>query len=526
MADALWDTRLTEDQRSYLQTMRANGDALLQLIDDILDLAKVEAGQLTLEQTKFDLDDLIAKCAGALGVRAHGKRLELIVRIMPDVARMLVGDPLRLRQVLVNLLGNAIKFTAKGEVVLTVELAGPAKRRAKATGAGGEPTVTLHFTVTDTGIGIPRDKLDSVFERFAQADSSTSRKFGGTGLGLAIVKGLTELLGGRVWVESAPGQGSAFHFTAVLGIESPATGPSVPARDIAGARILVADDTAVNRLVVRETLTRLGAEVDEAASGAEALDRIAQAQAAGHPYGLVLLDSRMPGMDGFEVARRIRAGNGSGSDEVVTVLLLTSDDLGAKGAMARQAGAYCYLVKPIKRAELAVTAGAALGREPIKPAPARVEAPPAAPAPHPQTLRILLADDSPDNRALVHAYLKTTAWEIDDVEDGAQAVKKFTSEGPYDLVLMDIRMPVLDGYGATRAIRRWEREHGRVSTPIVALTASVFAEAVRKTREAGCTLHVAKPIKRQALLDVIGCVLGGVNEKVPPENPEAVRTSR
>ena len=523
MSDLLYETELTPEQRRYLDIVRSNSATLLGLINDILDLARIEGGRFKVEKTHLQIDELVEQVASGLALRAHQKGLEFAVRIAPEVPVNLLGDPLRLRQVLVNLLGNAIKFTAKGEVVLTVELAGPAGRPANAAGGDGEPTVTLHFTVTDTGIGIPRDKLESVFERFAQADSSTSRKFGGTGLGLAIVKGLTELLGGQVWVESVPGQGSAFHFTAVLGIESPGTGPSVPARDIAGARILVADDTAVNRLVVSETLTRLGAEVDEAASGAETLDRIAQAQAVGRPYGLILLDSRMPGMDGFEVARRIRAGNESGSDGVVTVLLLTSDDLGAKGAMARQAGAYSYLVKPIKRAELAVTAGAALGRAAIQPTPARVETPSAAPAPHPQTLRILLADDSPDNRALVHAYLKTTAWEIDDVEDGAEAVKKFTSEGPYDLVLMDIRMPVLDGYGATRAIRRWEREHGRVSTPIIALTASVFAEAVRKTREAGCTLHVAKPIKRQALLDVIGCVLGGAHEKMPSETPAAAR---
>jgi two-component system sensor histidine kinase/response regulator len=500
MADMLWESDLTEEQRRYLDIMRNNGATLLDLINDILDLAKVESGQLRFEEVDFDIRELVDKAAETMAMRAHEKHLELAGLVAPDVPHNLVGDPLRLRQVIVNLLSNAVKFTDRGEIVLSVEMV------HLDTGTG---TVSVRFSVTDTGIGIPREKTDSIFGAFTQADSSTTRKYGGTGLGLTIVKRLVEMYHGQVTVESEVGKGSTFSFSAEFKTR-PAPGTPALATasvDLAGMRILVVDDTAANRMILIEALTSQGVVVTSAESGQAALDEIDRAASAGESYQAVLLDCRMPAMDGIEVADQIRH-HGLERDHPI-IMMLTSDDLDATKARARAVGVEVYMIKPIRRANLFEALSRALGAAGATPTGASPAGRAGADSiagndvfEEMRPLRILLADDSRDNRLLVQAYFKKTPYILDEVEDGAAAVEKFRS-GSYDLVLMDIEMPIVDGYSATRAIRMIEKETERHRTPIIALTASVLEDALKKAVDAGCDAHVAKPVKKVTLLAAI-----------------------
>ena len=491
MADLLAETPLSDEQHKYVQIFRRAGDNLLALINDILDLSKVEAAQLELDRIGFDLNELVEKVTEMLAVRAHAKGLELVGHIAPEVPTWLVGDPTRLRQVLVNLLGNAIKFTESGEVVLHVEMEGEA--------TGGADSVTLHCSVLDTGIGIPPDKLEVIFDRFTQVDSSTTRRHGGTGLGLAITRCLVELLGGRIWVESQLGVGTTFHFTVRLEMQSPTQrSPKFTPVQLQGLRTLVVDDNDTNRLILREMLAGGNARVTEAAGGAEALARLQRAQAAGDPYRLVLLDCRMPDMDGFQVAEAMKHHQGLAN---ATIMMLTSDGRGGDLARAKALGLAGYIVKPVKRADLFTAISAAL-RPPL---PAKRESPPATvplPADAHPPLHILLAEDAEDNRLLIRAYLKQTAHRLDIAENGEVACGKFQT-GRYDLVLMDVQMPVMDGYDATRAIREWERAHHRPPTPIIALTAHALIGDEENSLESGCTAHLTKPIKKATLLAAI-----------------------
>jgi PAS domain S-box-containing protein len=498
MADMLWETDLTEEQRRYLDIMRSNSATLLDLINDILDLAKVESGHLSFEEIDFDIRELVDKVAETMGVRAHEKHLELACRVADDVPHVIVGDPLRLRQVIVNLIGNALKFTEQGEIVLSVEMARPD------TGSG---TASIRFMVSDTGIGIAHDKTNSIFDPFTQADLSTTRKYGGTGLGLAIVKRLVEMFGGAMKVESEVGKGSSFSFTAEFKTR-PGCAPVAPPAanvELAGMRILVVDDTAVNRMILREALASRGVLVTCVECGQAALDEIDRAAASANPYRAVLLDCRMAGMDGIEVAERIRLRGLQPQDRPI-ILMLTSDDLGATMARARQAGIEIFMVKPIRRDDLFAALGRALGAGSASSQPTSPTEVPSASgsqvSDEMRPLRILLADDSRDNRLLVRAYFKKTPYILDEAENGAVAVEKFRT-GTYDLVLMDIEMPILDGYSAARAIRAIERETGRRHTPILALTASVLAVALEKTIDAGCDAYVVKPVKKATLLDAV-----------------------
>ncbi|HVA80088.1 MAG TPA: PAS domain S-box protein [Candidatus Binataceae bacterium] len=498
MTDILWENSPTQEQRRYLSIMRSNSDALLNLINDILDLAKIESGRLQMETTDLKLDELIDKVAEMMAIRAHEKGLELSVRVAPDVPVHLIGDPLRLRQILINLVGNAVKFTETGGIVLSVDRATPDAAAAQPHGASDG--LRLRFSVRDTGVGIPSDKLGMLFSSFTQADSSTTRKYGGSGLGLAIVKRLVELHGGEIYVESEPGRGSCFSFTAQFGAGS-ADSPARPssAIDLSGVRTLVVDDTAVNRLIIREILAKESAEVSECESGAEALAELERAKCSGTPYRLLVLDGRMPGMDGIEVLRRLRELDKDGVGYRVVVVMLTSDDLGAQVASLREVGVESYLVKPVRRSELLATVARALGAQ--GPSTRGAEVSPADTV-SVSPLRILLADDSEDNRLLIRAYLKKTACELVEAEDGAAALQRF-KEGKYDVVLMDMRMPVVDGDTATRAIRAWERAEKLPRTPVIALTASALVEDVRRCLAAGCDLHVAKPVKRTTLVSAI-----------------------
>src|SRR5208282_3945064 len=337
MADLLAETRVSAEQRRYVETLVNNGTALLELINSILDLAKIESGRLSLERIPFDLYDLVEKAAETLAMRAHEKNLELIVRIAPTVRADLIGDSLRLRQILINLIGNAIKFTEAGEVQVTVE----------PDGAPDDPGC-LRFSVADTGIGIAPDKLPTLFSAFTQADSSTTRKYGGSGLGLAIVQRLVGMMGGRVWVESQSGKGSTFFFTAHFEVSDAPAATDRPI-DLDGTCVLLVDDNAVSRRIVRAMLAERRAAIAECASAEQALEAIAHAEQAGNPFGLMLVDARMPQTGGFEMVRRLRKQPGFKS---TVVMMLNSNGLPADLAMMKELGIAHHAVKPIKQREL------------------------------------------------------------------------------------------------------------------------------------------------------------------------------
>ena len=512
MADLLSETPLTKEQEEYVRVFRRASDNLLALVNDILDLSKVEAGGLTLEHVEFDLVELIEKTSEMVAKVAHDKGLELACQVMADVPRDLVGDPHRLRQILLNLMGNALKFTMAGEVVLRVEMMNDERGTQNSEPSSlSAPTssfnasihhssfIVLRFSVSDTGIGVPGDKLGIIFESFTQADSSTTRQYGGTGLGLAISKRLVELMGGRIWATSTVGQGSTFSFTAKFRVqEEPKVRTLAPPAELQGVKVLVVDDSATNRLVLKGILTAWGMQVVEAPNGVDGLAELMRAHESGDPYRLVLLDCRMPAMDGFQVAERLRAiPNLAG----ITVMMLTSDSRTDDKTRSQELGMAGYLVKPVKRAELFEAIATAMGRSQVfAPAPALDSAPAA--TKDQRALRILLAEDSQDNRLLVQSYLKHTPHHLDLADNGAIAVAKFKARG-FDLVLMDMQMPIVDGYAATRAIKQWEKETGRPPTPIIALTAFALREEIQKSLDAGCTAHLTKPIKKATLLNAI-----------------------
>ena len=494
MTELVLDTKLNAEQRRYLDVVINNGNALLELINDILDLAKIESGRLNLEAMDFDVVELTEKVADTLAVRAHEKEIELAVRFEAGVETALSGDPLRLRQVLVNLIGNAIKFTDRGEVVVTV------KRNRDGKGPG-----SLIFAVSDTGIGISHEHLSSIFSEFTQADSSISRKYGGTGLGLAIVGRLVALMGGRVWAESELGKGSTFFFTVELGTAraSAVRNSLEKGPDLAGMRALVVDDNFTNRIILREMLESEGASVVEAASAEEGLLQIEEAQTVGSPFGLLLLDCVMPGMNGLEMARHVR--NNLGLRDVI-IMILSSNELNARLSEMKEIGLTQHIVKPVKRRDLFAAIAEAFADAGVCAATSDVGGTPVSPrienTVFTRPLRILLADDSPDNRLLIGAFLKKTPYKLTSVGDGQEAVEKFQKE-KFDLVLMDIQMPVLDGYAAVQTIREWEREHHLPETPIIALTASALLEAVERAKAVGCDSHVSKPISKSVLLEAI-----------------------
>ena len=488
MADLLWETALSAEQRQYVRIFRRAGTTLLNLLNDILDVSKIESGHMELEEIEFDLWDVLEKVCELLAMRAHEKGLELACRVMPDIATNLRGDPTRLRQVLMNLVGNAIKFTEKGEVVLRVE------REPGSNQAG-----RLQFAVSDTGIGIPEEKLSQVFGTFTQLDSSTSRKYGGSGLGLAIAKYFVERMGGRIWVESKASIGSTFYFTAQFGASRESTTVRSSQRlDLKGLRTLIVDDNATNRLILAEALAGWGALLTTAEDGEQALMELNRASDAGEPYGLVLLDCRMPGLDGFQVAEHIQRHPGLAG---ITVLMLTSDNRTGDAARGRKLGINAYLVKPVQRPELLETIHSAMSRV-RRQTGIRLGDEDSTQMARKLSLRVLLADDSEDNVFLIQSFLRGSGCSIDVAQNGAIALQKIRS-GHYDVVLMDLQMPVIDGFAATERIRGWERENGAAPTPIVALTAYALPKEIERGRRAGCTAHLTKPVSRKALLEML-----------------------
>ena len=489
MADLLSETALNEDQREYVQIFRDAGSNLLSLINDMLDLSKIEAGHLELDVVDFDLNDLVQRAAELVAVRAGEKHLELACQIQPDVPTSLVGDPNRLRQVLLNLLGNAIKFTEQGEVVLRVE------RDPLVEGSGN-----ILFTIRDTGIGIPQEKLSAIFERFSQVDTSMTRQYGGTGLGLTISRQLVERMGGKIWVESEVGRGSLFSFTAKFAAHAQSVPPPPLAQweQLGGLRTLIVDDNATNRLIVRQTLTGWGIPAVEVPGGEEALTELLRGLRSGMPYRLVILDVRMPEQSGWQVAETISRTLGLAG---LSIIMLTSERRAGDQARARQCGVVRYLTKPFRRSDLFNGLMAVIGKG-FQPgasgAPVQTNEPPEGS----RGLNILLAEDFVDNRRMIEFYFRTTSHHLETAANGQLAVEMFM-QGSYDLVLMDIQMPVLDGYSATRAIREWERAQGRMPVPILALTANALQGEVQRSLAAGCTAHLTKPIRKARLLEAI-----------------------
>ena len=497
MADLLMETQLTPEQHQYVQVFQSAGGNLLTIINDIIDISKVEAGHVQLETIDFDLTDIIEDICDVMSVRAHEKGLELVYSAMPDVPTDLLGDPTRLRQILVNLIGNAIKFTEKGEVFIQIK-----SQEVK------KETVELLFLITDTGIGIASEQIDTIFDTFTQADSSTTRKYGGTGLGLAISKQLVELMGGHITVESKPGQGSAFSFTAQFAIQTePKERMQKIALDMRGVKVLVVDDNETNRMIVRNTLSKLGAIITESDSGEHGLAEFKRAMETADPYQLALIDHRMPGMDGFELAKHIKETMGNIKN--TAVMMLTSDDRSGDLSLCKELDIAFYLVKPVKKAELLVAIATIMGRK-IEPVVGKIPEAKSVDLTKIRSLNLLLVEDSADNRLIIQAYFKRASDHIDIAENGAIAVEKFKS-GKYDLVFMDVQMPVMDGYTATREIRKWEQEQGRKQTPIIALTAHALKEDAQKSLDAGCTDHLTKPIKRVTLMEAVQKYAGAKN---------------
>ncbi|MCI4626509.1 MAG: response regulator [Candidatus Magnetoovum sp. WYHC-5] len=492
MASVLSETPLTAEQSQYVHIFSAAGENLLGIINDILDLSKVEAGHLELEVVEFDLREIVEKACEVLSLRAHEKGLELIYNIMPDVPLYLKGDHLRLRQIIFNLIGNAVKFTEKGEIVLHIENAKPEKHIGD-----------LLFSVSDTGIGIPKEKQSAIFESFSQVDSSTTRKYGGTGLGLTISKRLIELTGGKVWVESELGVGSTFYFSVPFEIPKEDKKPQqqVHPINIDGIRALIVDDNDTNRMILKNMLLRWGAVVTEMNDGRNGILELKRAEAAGIPYDLVLLDCRMPEMDGFHVMEKMKIE----SMEGVTVMMLTSDNRHGDIARAKQLGIDAYLIKPVNPTLLLTTIMKSMGKvkrsqnkdvenvaiiDNIDNKGGQRE------------IKILLVEDYAYNQILIEAYLRETPCHIDIAENGEIAIRKFKTNR-YDIVLMDMQMPVVDGYTATKEIRRFEKENGLDTVPIIALTAHALKGDMQKSIDAGCNAYLTKPAKKKELIETI-----------------------
>lgn len=485
MADLLRETPLNNEQNKYVTIFQNAGQNLLDLINDILDISKIEAGQIDLRETDFNIGEVIDKACEVLALNAHKKNLELLCRMDPEVPKFITGDPIRLRQVIINLLGNAIKFTPKGEILLETKVH-----------EMFEDGVELIFCVTDTGIGIPLDQQEYVFENFTQVDHSNTRSYGGTGLGLAISRQIVQLMGGEIWLTSAEGKGSCFTFTVHFKTAHPSVKPSTPLNVLTGIHVLVIDDNATNRLILREQLLSWGAIIKEAIGGRQGCEAVTMARKEGTPFQLILLDSRMPGMSGIETARQMAQENGTLTH---TVIMLTSDESHQEISTARQMGIKAYLLKPVKQDELKETIQCALS-ETIQnnlpqdsPPPVNGEIVP---------MRILVVEDAQENRFVIQAYLKSLPHEIKMAENGQIGLDLYKAQ-PFDMVLMDMHMPVMDGYTATQSLRKWEKEQGKKPTPVIALTAHALKDDRQKCLDAGCDEYLSKPLKKARLIETI-----------------------
>jgi two-component system, sensor histidine kinase and response regulator len=491
MLELALDTPLNPEQEDYLQTSLKSAEALLTLLNDILDYSKIEAGRLDLESINFSLRNAIEDVAYTLARRAQDKGLEMACLIDPDLTSNLRGDPGRLRQILINLVGNAIKFTHYGEIVIRAE---PVQETTS--------HVVIHFSVQDTGIGIPYERQAAVFERFTQADGSTTRTYGGTGLGLTISKQLVEVMGGTIGLESKPGSGTTFWFDIEFEKQPPekrgGTGPlTLGPVNLTEARILIVDDNQTNRMVLVKNVEALGSRADAVSSGAKGIESLRNAHRTGDPYHVVLLDMQMPGMDGEQVARAIKSDP---AVRDVKILILTS--MGHRGDAVRLEALGCsgYLLKPVKQQLLFDAVVAVLGQKEDD-------------RPHGLVtrhlllekrklgLRLLLAEDNPINQKLAVILLQKAGYSVDAVETGIQALEKVQAND-YSAVLMDVQMPEMDGFEATHHIRALEQKSGG-HIPIIAMTAHAMPGDRERCLDAGMDDYVTKPLESRVLFSVI-----------------------
>ncbi|MDT4969702.1 MAG: hypothetical protein QOJ64_4439, partial [Acidobacteriota bacterium] len=496
MTALLLDSDLNADQREVAETIRSSGDALLTIINDILDFSKIEAGKLEFEIVDFDLRTLVEETVELLAEKAHAKGLEFASLINRDVPTGLRGDPGRLRQVLTNLVGNALKFTDQGEVIVRAEKE-----------SEDESGVTIRFTVSDTGIGINEDAQSKLFQAFTQADGSTTRKYGGTGLGLSISKQLVEMMDGKMGVTSTPEQGSVFWFTANLEKQPPGSTPAQPpVESLDKLCALIVDNNATNRQILSHQLDSWGMLHEEAESGSQALILLKAAAAKGVGYDLAILDLLMPEMDGFELARAIKADPAIAK---VRLVLLTSAGVRGDGATARAAGVAAYLTKPVRQAQLFACLTMVVSNSSPASSSSLVTRHTLQKATFVSNKLVLVADDNIVNQKVAVRQLQKLGYRADAVGNGYEAIEAL-SRIPYDLVLMDCQMPEMDGYEATAAIRRLEGTKKR--TPIVAMTANALTGDREKSLAAGMDDHITKPVKQEALARVLERFLSSAGE--------------
>jgi two-component system, sensor histidine kinase and response regulator len=490
MTELVMDTDLTNEQREHLGLVRLSAESLLAIINDVLDFSKIEAGKVEIEAIPFDLRESLGETMQSLSIRAHQKGLELVYDVQPDVPEALIGDPGRIRQVLVNLVGNAIKFTSHGEIFIDV-----------AEESHDDSAPRLHFTVKDTGIGIPEEKQNRIFEAFSQADGSMARRYGGTGLGLTICARLVKMMGGKIWVESEPGEGSTFHFTLRPAVQDAAAhSEPIEARQLRDLHALIVDDNLTNRKVLAGMLTRWGMKPTAVEGGQTALQALQIARDTGRPFPLVLLDGQMPEMDGFALAGRIKR-----EPEMVgaTIMMLTSAGHLGDAARCRALGISAYLVKPIRQGELLQAICNVLNLSRPKKASLVTR----------HTLRearnrarVLLAEDNAVNQTLAVRLLERRGYNVSVAGNGKEALVAMERER-FDLILMDVQMPEMDGFQATATIRRKERSGGG-HVPIIALTAHALKGDEERCLAAGMDAYISKPIRTNEMFATIERVLG------------------
>jgi signal transduction histidine kinase/DNA-binding response OmpR family regulator len=506
MSELLLGTELAREQREYARMVLSSGEALLRVINDILDFSKIEAGKLEIEPAPFALRDSLGDLMKPLAVRAGEKGLELVLDVAPEVPDALLADFARLGQVLVNLVGNAVKFTAHGEVVVRADIEGRDADMAR-----------LRFSVVDTGIGIPAHKHGTIFEAFVQADASTTRQFGGTGLGLTISSSIVKAMGGNIGLRSEQGKGSTFFFVLPMALqtEEDARRWARPPPGIDGLVVLVVDDNATNRLVLQEMLRTWGMRPTVCTDAEHALTELEAAAVAQKPFALALLDAKMPVMDGFELATRIRSHAGLRGG---AILLLSSSGGVGQAARAKVAGVSLTLMKPIKQSELLDAIMTALGETPEEPAQPSA----AIPSRRGPRLRVLLAEDNPVNQRVARTILEKQGHTVVSAHNGREALARVQAER-FDVVLMDVQMPELDGLEATRAIREIESGTG-AHVPIIGVTAHAMKGDRERCLASGMDGYVAKPIRPPALFAAIDEAIARHPPPPPPASPSAGRS--
>ncbi len=508
MTELLLDTELTGEQHEFVNAVKSSAESLLTVINDILDFSKIEAKKPELESSGFILRDSIGDILNTLALRASEKGIELAYRVSPDVPDAVVGDPGRLRRIIVNLVGNAIKFTERGEVVVSID---SEEERV------GE--VFLRFTVSDTGIGIPPEKRKAIFEAFAQADASTTRRYGGTGLGLTISSRLVEMMGGRIWVESRLGKGSDFHFTVRIGLMKGMQITQIPEKpaNLDGLRVLVVDDNATNRRILEELLKNWRMDPVAVDGAQSALRTMEKAGESGAPFRLILVDANMPAMDGFELVERIKQGPDFAGP---TIMMLTSSGQRGDAMRCRGLGISAYLTKPIKPSSLLDAIMLVLGRT----EPAAAESPLVTLhtlRERQRSLNVLVAEDNPVNQRLVAGILEKRGHTVVIAKNGREAVAAFEGQtGLFDLIIMDVQMPEMDGLEAAGLIRSKEKDSGG-RIPIIALTAHAMKGDREMCIKAGMDGYVSKPVKADDLVSAVeGAMPSGNNRGLPPQTTE------